>query len=50
MVSGHSNTTPFLVNKIIEKEKYQQIEDTDYGSLFIVTYYSKEKVTLLKIN
>lgn len=52
VVSGHSNTTPFFVNKLIGQEKFQQIEDTDYGNLFIVTYYSKEKVTvtLLKID
>ena len=52
MVSGHSNTTPFFVNKIIGKEKYRQIKDTEYGSLFIVTFYSKSKVTdiLLKVN
>jgi len=52
MVSGHSNTTPFIVNKIIREEKYQQIEDADYGNLFIVNYFSKEKVTdiLLKVN
>ena len=52
VVSGHSNTTPFFVNKLIGEEKYRQIEDVDYGSLFVVTYYSKEKATaiLLKIN
>ncbi len=51
-VSGHSNTTPFIVNNLIGKEKFQQIDDSDYGNLFIVTYYSKEKVTvtLLKID
>jgi len=52
VVSGHSNTTPFFVNKLIGEEKYRQIEDTDYSNFFIITYYSKEKVTdvLLKIN
>ena len=52
VVSGHSNTTPFMVNKLIGKEKFQQINDGDYGNLYIVTYFSKEKVshTLLKIN
>jgi len=52
MVSGHSNTTPFFVNKLIGEEKYRQIEDTDYASLFIVTYYSKSNITdiLLKVN
>jgi len=52
VVTGHSNTTPFFVNKIIREEKYQQIEDADYRSLFIVTCFSKEKATaiLLKVN
>lgn len=52
VVSGHSNTTPFIVNKLIGKEKFQQIDDVDYGNLFIVTLFSKEKasVTLIKIN
>ena len=52
VVSGHSNTTPFFVNKLIGVEKFQQIDDGNYGSLYIVTYFSKEKVsvTLLKID
>ena len=33
MVSGHSNTTPFFVNRLIGEEKYRQIEDTDYSNL-----------------
>lgn len=52
VVSGHSNTTPFIVNKLIGVEKYRQIEDADYGSLFIVAYYSKSNVSdiLLKVD
>ncbi|MEN8125367.1 MAG: phosphoglycerate mutase family protein [Bacteroidota bacterium] len=52
VVSGHSNTTPFFVNKLIGEEKYQQIEDADYSNLFMVTCFSKERVSviLLKIN
>ena len=36
LVVGHSNTTPELVNKMIGQEKYQQIDDHQNGSLFIV--------------
>ena len=36
LVVGHSNTTPDFVNKMIGKEKYQQIDDLENGSLFIV--------------
>lgn len=36
LVVGHSNTTPMLVNKVIGLEKYDQMDDTDNSSLFIV--------------
>ena len=36
LVVGHSNTTPVMVNKVIGMEKYDQMEDTDNSSLFIV--------------
>ena len=36
LVVGHSNTTPDFVNKMIGKEKYEQIDDLENGNLFIV--------------
>jgi broad specificity phosphatase PhoE len=36
LVVGHSNTTPMLVNKVIGVEKYDQMDDSDNASLFIV--------------
>lgn len=36
LVVGHSNSTPALVNKLIGKEKYSNMDDNDNGSLFIV--------------
>ena len=36
LVVGHSNTTPMLVNKMIDLEKYDQMDDSDNSSLFIV--------------
>ncbi|WP_245980568.1 SixA phosphatase family protein [Flagellimonas lutimaris] len=36
LVVGHSNTTPVMVNKVIGMEKYDQMDDTDNSSLFIV--------------
>lgn len=39
LIVGHSNTIPGLVNKIIEKEKYDQIEDSNNSNLYIM--YSK---------
>lgn len=37
LVVGHSNSTPSFVNKLIGNEKYQEINDNQFGSLFIVT-------------
>ena len=37
LVVGHSNTIPFFVNKLIQKDKYQQMQDDDNASLYIVT-------------
>lgn len=39
LVVGHSNTTPELVNKLIGEDKYPDMDDSDNGSLFIVTLY-----------
>ncbi|GMN09096.1 hypothetical protein MTsPCn9_04480 [Croceitalea sp. MTPC9] len=36
LIVGHSNTTPMMVNKLIGYEKYEQMDDTDNSSLFIV--------------
>ena len=37
LVVGHSNTTPEFVNRLLDDEVYQALDDTDNGSLFIVT-------------
>ena len=37
LIVGHSNTIPFFTNKLIGQDKFQQMEDNDNSSLFIVT-------------
>lgn len=36
-IVGHSNTTPEIVNTLIGQNKYKEIDDSENGSLFIVT-------------
>jgi len=36
LIVGHSNTTPIMVNKLLGYDKYQQMDDSDNSSLFIV--------------
>ena len=52
LVVGHSNTTPMFVNSIIGEDKYQQIEDTNNGNLYIVTISGSGEIsdTLIVIN
>lgn len=41
-IVGHSNTIPEMVNKLIGENKYQEINDAENGSLFIVTIIGSE--------
>lgn len=37
LIVGHSNTTPAFVNKILGQIKYEDINDSNNGNLYIVT-------------
>ncbi|NAS30870.1 phosphoglycerate mutase [Flavobacteriaceae bacterium R38] len=52
LVVGHSNTTPAMVNTILGSKKYQQIDDSNNGNLYVVTIQNGTVVnsTLLYIN
>lgn len=49
LIVGHSNTTPALVNKLLGLEKYDAMDDTDNGSLFIVRIING-KATDIRLN
>ncbi|WP_029037467.1 SixA phosphatase family protein [Salinimicrobium xinjiangense] len=39
LVVGHSNTNPAFVNLILGENKYQDLDEKEYGSVFMVTVY-----------
>lgn len=47
LVVGHSNTTPMMVNKLLGVEKYNQMDDSDNSSLFIVRIIDGEATDIL---
>lgn len=49
LISGHSNTTPVLVNQLLGEEKFAWLKEDEYDKLFIVTLSSigEGKLTLL---
>jgi broad specificity phosphatase PhoE len=51
LIVGHSNTTPGFVNAILEKEHFEQMDDSNNGNLYIVTIIGDQKnVELLTFN
>ncbi len=41
LIVGHSNTTPEIVNKLINQTVYTTIDDKTFGNLYIVTINEK---------
>ncbi len=37
LICGHSNTVPVLVNQLLGREEYEQLDDSVYDNLFIVS-------------
>ena len=37
VIVGHSNTIPMYVNKLIGENKYTDIDEAEYGNIFIIT-------------
>ncbi len=36
LIVGHSNTTPALVNMVLGRREFEQIDESQYGDLFVV--------------
>ena len=42
LIIGHSNTIPDFVNTVIGQKKYDEIDDSNNGNLYIVTFIGNE--------
>ena len=45
VISGHSNTTPMVANLLVGAEQFEQLDESEYGKIFIVTVSSVGKGT-----
>jgi phosphohistidine phosphatase SixA len=51
LIVGHSNSTPKFVNDLLDEKIYEQLDESVYGNLYIVTTIgSKASSQLLQIN
>ncbi len=48
LVVGHSNTTPAFVNKILDEKRYEDMQDDDNASLYIVTVIGVNKTSKIE--
>jgi 2,3-bisphosphoglycerate-dependent phosphoglycerate mutase len=49
LIVGHSNTTPVFVNKILGEKKYENMNDTDNSSVYIVSITGNKKTSTIEI-
>lgn len=47
LVVGHSNTIPDMVNQIINEKKYRDIEENQFGNLYVVTLVGNQILSQL---
>ena len=51
LVVGHSNTTPAFVNAILGEDRYEDMDDMDNSSLYVVTKIGEQvSVQVLKMD
>ncbi|WNM19983.1 phosphoglycerate mutase family protein [Flavobacterium capsici] len=50
LVVGHSNTCPKLVNSLIDESKYQNLDENDYGKIWIITFKNDKKIDCILLN
>jgi len=45
LIAGHSNTTPMVANLLIGSETFEQLDESEYSKIFIITVSSVGKGT-----
>jgi broad specificity phosphatase PhoE len=50
LIVGHSNTIPILANFLIGENKYKQLDESEYGKIWIITFYGSKFVNCLVLN
>ena len=50
LVCGHSNTIPLLVNQLIDREKYSDLNENEYGKIYIVNLSSTTNSKVVELS
>lgn len=49
LISGHSNTTPWVANYFLGKEVYPNFDDADYDNILILSIIEKGKASVTRL-
>lgn len=50
IISGHSNTTPFVANALLGEQKFKQLDESEYNKIYVVTISEIGKGTVTMLN
>lgn len=50
VIAGHSNSSPTLVNKIIQQEKYQKLDESVFTKIWVLTFKDDELIDCSLLN
>lgn len=50
VVAGHSNTCPEIVNTLINSPKHKDVDEDDYGKIWIVTFKNDQLTDCILLN
>lgn len=50
VIAGHSNTCPPLVNALIKQDKYEELDESDYGKIWILTFRDDQPTDCILLN
>lgn len=50
IISGHSNTTPFVANALLGEQKFKQLDESEYSKIFVVTIAEMGQGTVTMLN
>lgn len=50
VIAGHSNTCAALVNSLVNEHKFQDIDESDYGKIWIVTFKNEQLYDCILLN
>lgn len=50
LIVGHSNTIPNLVNSLINENKYKQLEENEFGKIWVLTFSDKNLIDCVLLN